>query len=183
MSCVNSTRWYSQSSCFFFCFFFILRRMGKNKALAHHTSTYFHTRRGFLACPSVPVGDTARAVPTGSHSLLVLFSRNPHNEVRGHRTGSSLSGVEEYPREKTHTQNQTCYPHVSLLTQFMPLPEEYKKVKSRVSRRCSRSMLVHTSHYSRLNRSDHSASGPYRRVTRYYSLALNVTNIPMPQVY
>ena len=26
-------------------FFFILRRMGKNKALAHHTSTYFHTRR------------------------------------------------------------------------------------------------------------------------------------------
>ena len=26
-------------------FFFILLRMGKNKALAHHTSTYFHTRR------------------------------------------------------------------------------------------------------------------------------------------
>ena len=26
-------------------FFHILRRMGKNKALAHHTSTYFHTRR------------------------------------------------------------------------------------------------------------------------------------------
>ena len=24
---------------------FILWRMGKNKALAHHTSTYFHTRR------------------------------------------------------------------------------------------------------------------------------------------
>ena len=30
---------------FFFLFFFILRRMGKNRALAHHTSTYFHTRR------------------------------------------------------------------------------------------------------------------------------------------
>ena len=30
---------------FFFFSFFILRRMGKNKALAHHTSTYFHTRR------------------------------------------------------------------------------------------------------------------------------------------
>ena len=29
----------------FFFFFFILRRMGKNIALAHHTSTYFHTRR------------------------------------------------------------------------------------------------------------------------------------------
>ena len=34
------------SSLFFFSFsFFILRRMGKNKALAHHTSAYFHTRR------------------------------------------------------------------------------------------------------------------------------------------
>ena len=32
-------------SIFFFFLFFILRRMGKNKALAHHTSTYFHTRR------------------------------------------------------------------------------------------------------------------------------------------
>ena len=30
---------------FFSSSFFILRRMGKNKALAHHTSTYFHTRR------------------------------------------------------------------------------------------------------------------------------------------
>ena len=29
----------------FFFLFFILRRMGKNKALAHHTCTYFHTRR------------------------------------------------------------------------------------------------------------------------------------------
>ena len=28
-----------------FFFFFFLRRMGKNKALAHHTSTCFHTRR------------------------------------------------------------------------------------------------------------------------------------------
>ena len=28
-----------------FFFLFILRRMGKNKALAHHTSTYFLTRR------------------------------------------------------------------------------------------------------------------------------------------
>ena len=30
---------------FFFFFFSILRRIRKNKALAHHTSTYFHTRR------------------------------------------------------------------------------------------------------------------------------------------
>ena len=49
--------------------------MGKNKAQAHHTSTYFRTRRvsielgclhnpaGFLACPSVPaITIIARAV-------------------------------------------------------------------------------------------------------------------------
>ena len=30
---------------FYFILFFILRRMGKNKALAHHTFTYFHSRR------------------------------------------------------------------------------------------------------------------------------------------
>ena len=34
-----------QQQLFFLFVFFILRRMGKNKALAHHTSTYFHTRR------------------------------------------------------------------------------------------------------------------------------------------
>ena len=41
----------------FFVFFFILRRMWKNKALAHDTSTYFHTSRrvsitwsGLLCC-------------------------------------------------------------------------------------------------------------------------------------
>ena len=28
-----------------FFFFVIVRRMGRHKALAHHTSTYFHTRR------------------------------------------------------------------------------------------------------------------------------------------
>ena len=52
--------------------------MVKNKALAHHTSTFFsHTSgvsiqlncirnpAGFLAYPSVPVIAIARAVPTG----------------------------------------------------------------------------------------------------------------------
>ena len=36
---------YARGLYFFFFFFFILGRMGKSKALAHHTSTYFHTRR------------------------------------------------------------------------------------------------------------------------------------------
>ena len=47
---------------------------------------------------------------------------NSHNQVRGHRTGSSHSGAEEFPREKTQT-NQRWYTHISQLTQFMPPPE------------------------------------------------------------
>ena len=48
---------------FFFFFFFIL---GKNKALAHHTSTYFHTRRVSisLSCFRSP---TLAGAPFGSH--------------------------------------------------------------------------------------------------------------------
>ena len=52
---------------------------------------------------------------------------NSHNQVRGHRTGSSHSGAEEYPREK-HTHNPRWYTHISQLTQFMPPPETYKKL-------------------------------------------------------
>ena len=45
---------------------------------------------------------------------------NSHNQVRGHRTGSSQSGAEEYPRENTH--NPRWYTHISQPTQFMPPP-------------------------------------------------------------
>ena len=50
----------------FFFFFSILRRMGKNKALAHHTSTYFRTRRVsiLLSCFRSP---TLAGAPFGSH--------------------------------------------------------------------------------------------------------------------
>ena len=51
---------------------------------------------------------------------------NSHNQVRGHRTSSSHSGAEEYPRKKTQT-NQRWHTHISQLTQFMPPPETYKK--------------------------------------------------------
>ena len=34
---------------------------------------------------------------------------NSHNQVRGHRTGSSHSGAEEYPREKTHTPGMSVW--------------------------------------------------------------------------
>ena len=43
---------------------------------------------------------------------------NSHNQVRGHRTGSSHSGAEEYPRENTN--NPRWYTHISQLTQFVP---------------------------------------------------------------
>ena len=51
---------------------------------------------------------------------------NSHSQVRGHRTGSSHSGAEEYPREETQT-NQRWYTHISQLKQFMPPPETYNK--------------------------------------------------------
>ena len=52
------------------------------------------------------------------------FHINSHNQVRGHRAGSSHSGVEQYPRDKN--TNQTWYTHISQLTQFMSPPETYK---------------------------------------------------------
>ena len=51
---------------------------------------------------------------------------NSHNQVRGHRTGSSHSGAEEYPRENKHTHSPRWYTHISQLTQCMPPPETYK---------------------------------------------------------
>ena len=34
--------------------------------------------------------------------VVAVVVVNWHNQVRGHRTGSSHSGVEEYPKNKTH---------------------------------------------------------------------------------
>ena len=65
------------------------------------------------------------------------------------RQGSSLMQL-NYPREKhTHTQPKVVN---AQLTQFMPPPGTHTKVKSGVSLRCARSMPVHTSHYSRLEK-------------------------------
>ena len=38
---------------------------------------------------------------------------NSYNQVRGHRTGSSYSGAEEYPREK-HTQPKVVHPYITV---------------------------------------------------------------------
>ena len=49
--------------------------------------------------------------------LLLLFSHyssNSHNQVRGHRTGSSHSGAEEYPREK-QKQPKVVHAYIGLV--------------------------------------------------------------------
>ena len=43
--------------------------------------------------------------------LLFCFHINSRNQVRGHRTGSSHSGAEEYLREKTQTKGGTRIYH------------------------------------------------------------------------
>ena len=48
---------------------------------------------------------------------------NSHNQVRGHRTGSSYSGAEEYPREK-HTQPTVV--HAYITADAIASPETYK---------------------------------------------------------
>ena len=69
---------------------------------------------------------------------------NSHDQVRGHRTGSSHSGAEEYARENTN--NPRWYPHISQLTQFMPPPETYKSEIGSQSTMCQ----VHTGAYASL---------------------------------
>ena len=86
------------------------------------------------------------------HTLVVwccCSHINSHNQVRGHRTGSSHSGAEEYPRRKTQT-NQRWYTHISQLTQFMPPPETINRESAYDVPGLS--ILVHTSHYSRLGK-------------------------------
>ena len=38
---------------------------------------------------------------------------NSHNQVRGHRAGSSHSGAEEYPREKTQTKSNVVHAYIT----------------------------------------------------------------------
>ena len=69
---------------------------------------------------NVAVVSKCPAFATSKHSCCSHI--NSHNQIRGHRTGSSHSGAEEYPGEKT----QRWYTHISQLTLFMPPPETYK---------------------------------------------------------
>ena len=55
------------------------------------------------------------------------------------------------PREKTQPTRR-WYTHTSQLTQFMPPPEKYKSEIGSQPAMCQVHVLVHTSHYSRLEK-------------------------------
>ena len=76
---------------------------------------------------------------------------------------------------KKHKQKQRWYTHISQLTQFTPPPGKHIKAKSGVSQRCTRSILVHTSHYSRLEKTDYTAYHP--RKTTTYTLHVNYLSL------
>ena len=120
--------------------------------LLYSTSAYVYLRLGialqpgllrllrlllcYILCPSTLYScEPSKPHPGATPSLLTCYCCccccccshiNSHNQARGHRTGSSHSGAEEYPRENTHTHNPRWYTHISQLTHFMPPPETYK---------------------------------------------------------
>ena len=78
---------------------------------------------------------------------------NSHNQVRGHRTGSSHSGAEEYPRKKhEQTKGGARIPGISQLTQFMPPPETYKSEIGSQPTMCQVRTGVYVSLHSRLEK-------------------------------
>ena len=95
-----------------------------------------------------------------------------HNQVRGHRTGSSHSGAEEYPREKTQT-NQRWNTHKSLLIRCMLPPEPYESEIGSQPTMCQ----VHTGAYVSLlapGRTDYTACHP-RKTTTYILHVIPIT--------
>ena len=60
-------------------------------------------------------------------SVVVVLTLTRIIKAYGHRTSSSYSGAEKYPREKTQT-NQRRYTHISQLTQCMPPPGTYSGI-------------------------------------------------------
>ena len=94
---------------------------------------------------------------------------NSHNQVRGHRTGSSHSGDEEYPREKTQT-NPRWLTHISQLTQFMTPPRTYKSEIGSQPTMCQ----VHTGAYVSLlapGKTDYTAT-TQERLSRIYCTSI-----------
>ena len=115
-----------------------------------------------LANPDRAEEEPARARPSSSGQRCCCSHINSHNQVRGHRTGSSHSGAEEYPREK-HEQKQGCT-RTYHGWRNPCLHQKHKIVKSIV--RTAISILVHTSHYSRLEKTTiYTACHPRKTTT------------------
>ena len=95
---------------------------------------------------------------TAGHTYCCSRS-NSHNRFRGHRTGSIHCGAEEHSREKPlkpkvvheygiyHSWRNSC-----LNQKRVKVKSKHVKVESGVSLRCARSMPVHTSHDSHLEK-------------------------------
>ena len=80
------------------------------------------------------------------YRIVVLFSHS----VRGHRTGSSHSGGEEYLGGKKHKPKVVKNAYITA-DAIHSLRQKHTKVIPGVSLRCIRFILVHTfNHYSRL---------------------------------
>ena len=111
----------------------------------------------FKCCELMNFPRTFCSTPT---VMLLLFS---HNQVRGHRIGSSHFRAEEYPREK-HEPKKTRNTHISQLTQFMPPPETYKSETRSQPTMCQ----VHTGAYVSLlapGKTDYTACHPKKTTT------------------
>ena len=93
---------------------------------------------------------------------------NLHNQVHGHRTSSSYSGAEEYPRGKNKNKPKVVHAYITA-DAIDASARIIKRVKSGASLRCARSVLVHTSHYSRLKNPSISRATQERLPRIYYT--------------
>ena len=81
--------------------------------------------------------------------VLTLLTRIIKSVVIGQRL-QSHSGVEEYPRKKTQTKPKVLHAYYIIAGTIHTSTRKVWKKKSGVSLRCARSILLHSSHYSRL---------------------------------
>ena len=104
----------------------------------------------------------------GDHSIsscCCCSHINSHNQVCGHRTGSSHSGAEEYPR---------WYTHISQLTQLMPPQETYITEIGSQSTMCQ----IHTGAYVSLlapGETDYYTACHLRKTTTYILHVVSIT--------
>ena len=106
---------------------------------------------------------------------------NSHYQVRGHRTGSSHSGAEEYPREKAQTSQRWYTHNISQLTQFTPPPETSKSEVGSQHTMCH----VHTGAYVSLlapGQTDYRYTACHPRKTTTYNLLLRIRTTDASQL-